>query len=93
MNNNFGKLTRLFRNNQIDINACLDNVNRVYRPLSPAIYLYNKLITYHGDKFNRDFIELVYVTLDAWNMNSRGAKLLEFGKFENSILGKRSIMT
>ena len=92
MNNNFGKLTRLFRNNQIDINACLDNVNRVYRPLSPAIYLYNKLITYHGDKFNRDFIELVYVTLDAWNMNSRGAKLLEFGKFENSILDNKNLL-
>ena len=54
--------------------------------------LYNKLITYHGDKFNRDFIELVYVTLDAWNMNSRGAKLLEFGKFENSILDNKNLL-
>ncbi|MDO8721446.1 MAG: hypothetical protein Q7J31_04370 [Syntrophales bacterium] len=47
----------------------------------------SQIMEYDFDsKFSKDFIELVYVTLSAWNMNSRGAKLQEFEVFKKSII-------
>ena len=40
-------------------------------------------------KFTKAFIELVYVTLAAWNMNSRGARLSEFATFRSSLLAQK----
>ena len=88
---NFNKLTELYIKKQIDISKCLNKVNLEYRHLSPAIYLYNKIISYTGNKFSNEFIELLYVTLDAWNMNSRAAKLSEFSDFKNSILDNQTL--
>ena len=88
---NFNRLTDLYKNKKIDISECLSKVKFEYRHLSPAIYLYNKIISYNGNKFSKDFIELLYVTLDAWNMNSRAAKLSEFDDFKKSILDNKNL--
>ncbi len=57
-----------------------------YRPHDPGSYLYRKVLEYKfKDKFKDDFLELIYVTLAAWNMNSRGAKLMDFPIFVKSI--------
>ena len=88
---NFNRLTDLYKNKKIDISECLSKVKFEYRHLSPAIYLYNKIISYNGNKFSKDFIELLYVTLDAWNMNSRAANLSEFDDFKKSILDNKNL--
>jgi hypothetical protein len=65
-----------------------------YRPLDPGWYLYKQVLNYkNSDKFNDEFIELIYVTLSAWNMNSRGARLSDFDKFKSSIKNNRDIIT
>jgi len=71
----------------------LDEVRNNYRPYDPGSYLYNKLLTYaFEDKFSDEFIELVYVTLSAWNMNSRGAKLNEFTAFKDTIRNNKALI-
>jgi hypothetical protein len=57
-----------------------------YRPYDPGWYLYRLISQYNKDKYSHEFIELVYVTLSAWNMNSRGAKLNDFDLFKESII-------
>ena len=58
-----------------------------YRPLDPGSYLYDLILKYkYKNKFTEDFIKLVYVTLSAWNMNSRGAKLNDYKVFKSSII-------
>ena len=62
-----------------------------YRPHDPGSYLYNKIFEFKfSQKFSEDFIELLYVTLSAWNMNSRGAKLSDFSVFSESIKEHKS---
>jgi len=77
------------------LDKSLKEVNDNYRSLDPGWYLYRKLC-FEKDinkKFEDDFMELVYVTLSAWNMNSRGAKLSDFQKFRESIRSnKESIL-
>jgi len=65
--------------------ASLDKTAKEYRLHDPGWYLYRMIINYNGDKITNDFVQLVYVTLCAWNMNSRGAKLSEYDDFEKSI--------
>lgn len=86
--------TEIFFNNHSLVEESLSYVRHNYRPLDPGWYLYRKLLKYNlSDKFSTDFIELIYVTLSAWNMNSRGAKLQEFDLFEESILNhKKTLM-
>lgn len=80
-------LLELYNNGTLDINACLQETDTGYRKLDPGSYLYDMVLEYkYDDKFCHKFIELVYVTLAAWNMNSRGAKLSEYTDFENTIL-------
>ncbi len=69
------------------ITEALDWTKRKYRPLDPGWYLYRQLVKTSdlSKKFADDFVELVYVTLCAWNMNSRGAKLAEWDSFRKSI--------
>jgi hypothetical protein len=71
--------------------------NGDYRLVSPSLYLYKKIIEKHR-KYNEldklldddEFLELIYITLDAWNMNQRGAKLTSFEEFRKSVLNTRS---
>ncbi len=58
-----------------------------YRPFDPGQYLYNLLLEKRKkiDTFSDEYLELVYTTLIAWNMNGRGAKLNDFDKFKESI--------
>lgn len=41
---------------------------------------------------DNELYELMYSTLKAWNMNQRGARLVHFGVFKNSILNNESIL-
>lgn len=73
------------------ITRALEKTSKEYRPLDPGWYLYKKVCqeTDLSRRFTDAFNELVYVTLVAWNMNSRGAKLAEWGSFRSSILSFR----
>jgi len=58
-----------------------------YRPYDPGQFLYNLVIDFPNEtKFSDKFIELIYTTLIAWNMNQRGAKLSDFNTFKQSLL-------
>jgi len=64
-----------------------------YRRYDPGWYLYRLISRYDDkDKYSHEFIELVYVTLSAWNMNSRGAKLNEFDMFKKSIINNKILL-
>lgn len=79
-------------NNKIILEDSLKMTFEEYRVYDPGSYLYGMVIRYAGDKISSDFILLVYVTLCAWNMNSRGAKLSEYGDFEKSIFEHSDIL-
>lgn len=66
------------------------NYQNNYRLYDPAMYLYKAVLDFKGNKFSNEFIELVYTTLIAWNMNSRGAQLSRFEIFKNSIKKNRN---
>lgn len=72
------------------IKKCLDKTSKDYRPYDPGWYLYKKLneLRKKQDIFSDDYLELVYVTLSSWNMNSRAAKLADFSDFKDIIRGK-----
>jgi hypothetical protein len=82
------KTLACFIDNPNLIAEALERTKIKYRPHDPGWYLYRQVLkTEHvPEKFVGDFIELVYVTLAAWNMNSRGAKLAEWYSFKESIL-------
>jgi hypothetical protein len=73
----------------------LEKTKKFYRRYDPGWYLYRKVASESSiaAKFTDEFIELVYVTLAAWNMNSRGAKLSEFDIFKESIYRNREYFT
>ena len=69
-----------------NILGLLNYTKKEYRPYDPGGYLYNLMLKYPlENKFNDDFIELVYTTLIAWNMNQRGARLSDFEIFRSSL--------
>lgn len=77
------------------IDKVLNEVKGNYRPYDPGNYLYREVCKERdiNRKFEDRFIELIYVTLSAWNMNSRGAKLSDFEEFRGSIkTNKKHIM-
>lgn len=75
------------------ISKSLDKTKEDYRRLDPGWYLYRELLKFDNSaKFKDDFIELVYVTLTAWNMNSRGAKLQKYDLFKKSIVDNKNII-
>jgi hypothetical protein len=78
----------LFKDESTDlIQDLIIYTNENYRPYDPGQYLYNLITNVpFEEKFTDSFIELVYTTLIAWNMNQRGAKLSEFEVFKKSIL-------
>ena len=73
------------------VNIC----NKNFRTLTPSIYLYLKIfenqrkVNYRVEKLipERKFLELVYVTLISWNMNMRGARMVNSDTFVESIQG------
>jgi hypothetical protein len=80
-----------FIQNQALIADALEKTRRDYRPLDPGWYLYRILMQEKDleHKFTDQFVELVYVTLASWNMNSRGAKLAGWDLFKSSIYNFR----
>lgn len=77
--------------NADNIQSLVDYTSKNYRAYDPGQYLY-KLAMDHSmeTKFSRDFIELAYTTLVAWNMNQRGAKLSDYSIFEKSLIDHES---
>lgn len=71
-----------------DVETLLNIVAKEYRKYDPGNYLYRLLFEQpnSGDHFSDEFLELVYVTLTAWGMRSRGASLTEFEVFRDSII-------
>jgi hypothetical protein len=62
----------------------------------PDLYFYKKTIELRRKKPLQEllgeserFLELIYATLVAWDMNSRGAKMKYFDQFKSSILGNK----
>ncbi len=70
------------------IEVSLDYVKNQYRNYDPGNYLYRLLLSKSTapKKFSDEHLELLYVTLAAWGMRARGAKLTEFDIFKKSIL-------
>jgi len=78
-------LNQVSKNKKLIYNS-LNKTKQEYRPYDPGWYLYRNLLKYKiREKFKEKFIELAYVTLSSWNMNSRGAKLSDFEIFSRSI--------
>lgn len=65
----------------------LELVRSGFKPYSPESYLYRQLVGYsRSDRFlTDDHIEMIYVTLGAWGMSSRAAKLAPYEKFLGSV--------
>lgn len=80
----------IFANKKV-LKSALNETREYYRPLDPGSYLYGLIMKFpNTKKFTKTFIELVYTTLSAWNMNSRGARLQEFSLFRESIMKCKS---
>jgi hypothetical protein len=77
-----------FIQNRERIVESLEQTKMFYRQYDPGWYLYRKIVSESeiSAKFSKPFIELIYVTLAAWNMNSRGAKLADWDTFRSSIV-------
>ncbi len=80
------KFERLISNKNI-FEESLIKTKEFYRSFDPGNYLYNLLLTKRSkiDIFSDEYLELVYTTLIAWNMNGRGAKLNDIDLFKKSI--------
>ncbi len=78
--------TETYFRNISEAKLCLHETSTNYRPLDPGSYLYKDLMAL-GElrKYSNDYIELVYTTLKAWNMDTRGAKLSDYEDFRKSI--------
>ncbi len=77
-------------NNEKGFIELIERTKRDYRPLDPGLYLYNLLMNKsQEDIFSDEYLELVYTTLIAWNMNGRAAKLADINKFKGSIRKNR----
>ncbi|MBI3194208.1 MAG: hypothetical protein HYZ34_07055 [Ignavibacteriae bacterium] len=83
-------LIQLFKKKST-LKKSLDHTNRFYRPYDPGLFLYKLLMDYSGEYLSDYHIKLIYTTLIAWNMNSRGAKLFGYKKFRNGILKIRNL--
>ena len=88
------KLIKVFLNNNLTVLETSLNVTALnYRPYDPGLFLYKMILQRPIEqKFTDDFIELVYTTLVAWNMNARGAKLSDYSLFRDSILKNKDLI-
>lgn len=80
------KFQKLISNKSI-LEKVIEKTKTDYKPYDPGQYLYNLLLEKRKriDIFSDEYLELVYTTLIAWNMNGRGAKLNDFNLFKKSI--------
>jgi hypothetical protein len=87
------KYNKLISNKKI-FEDSLKKTKEFYRPLDPGQFLYNLLLEKRRkiDIFSDEYLELVYTTLIAWNMNGRGAKLSEIDKFKKTIRENKKII-
>jgi len=80
-------------NDKKALESALEKTRDNYRPYDPGQYLYRILYEKNRepmlDVFSDDYLELVYSTLIAWNMNQRGASLNGFDEFKESIKKSR----
>lgn len=67
--------------------------------IDPSFYLYQKIIEKHREigqieqlVKDKKFLELVYMTLISWNMNQRGAIMVPFKEFLDSVLLNHKIL-
>ncbi|MXI86947.1 hypothetical protein [Sphaerochaeta halotolerans] len=67
------------------ISDCLKVTELEYRPYDPGKYLYI-MFCKRDDLLSDEYIELMYVILVAWGMNSRGAQLNAFDSFRATLL-------
>ena len=95
MKNKELKILKDFFKDSNEINNCLKKVEDEYRPYSAANYLYNLILKEHIDNkyvniknrcYEEYFIDLIWATLDAWNMNSRSAKLADINVFKTNLI-------
>jgi hypothetical protein len=81
----YNKLYSTFRDDDT-IKNYLNITKEKYRGATPkASLLYSKVRSYKGDKFTDEFIRLIYDTLSAWGMNSRGARLNKLSIIKKSL--------
>jgi hypothetical protein len=73
--------------NQGILEDTIEKTKRDYRPFDPGQYLYNLLMDKreHLDVFTDEYIELLYTTLIAWNLNSRSSRLVDMETFKRTI--------
>lgn len=84
-------LESVFHTNK-DIKEYLATTSNEYRFLDPGRLLYIMAMKVpYKNRFDEDYIKHVYVTLQAWNMNSRGAKLHSYNDFSDSLLANKKI--
>lgn len=85
------KFEKLISNKKI-FEKSLNKTKEYYRAFDPGQYLYNLLLEKRKkmEIFSEEYLELVYTTLIAWNMNGRGAKLNDFELFKKSIKENKS---
>jgi len=82
---------KTYFNNRDEFFRYIKICNDDYRKVSPSLVLYRELIKKHNEiKLEgllraNDFFELIYATLISWNMNQRGAKLIDFNEFKSSL--------
>jgi hypothetical protein len=67
------------------ITKYLDKVETRYRCWDAGWYLYRRLMQGGMNRFSTDYLEMAYVLLKAWGMDSRGARLASFDDFKRSI--------
>lgn len=83
------------------IEALVDNFqlyvdlnNKIYRPDTPSRHFHIRTVNLlckakNYDVFNDTYLDYVYMTLVAWGMENRKAKLVEFKRFKESIINNR----
>lgn len=72
------KFEKIMSNKDL-LEKIIDLTRKEYRPFDPGSYLYRLMLSKRNevDIFSDEYLELVYTTLIAWNMNGRGAKLIK----------------
>jgi len=79
----------------------IENIPRLIKTFNyrkgPDLYFYKRLMDLRGKSSleilfsDNYFIELLYITLTAWDMNARGAKMKYFDEFKENILKNEAL--
>ena len=81
---NLSKFQNLMNSKQV-LKDSINETSKNYRTYDPALYLYRELKQYESSFFSEKKVNLIYTTMIAWGMNSRGAKLAEYDNFKKSL--------